>query len=86
MAKKKIAKRSRISDFLISSAVLTFVFSIFVFLFLIHDMPDLERLESKGRRASVVFESYDGANIATYGDLFKELLLSILCLHTSAKP
>jgi penicillin-binding protein 1A len=37
-------------------------------------MPDLDNLESKGRRASIIFESYDGKNIATYGDLFKEVV------------
>lgn len=50
------------------------VIGFFVFLFFIRDMPDLERLESKGRRASIVFESYDGKNIATYGDLFKNVV------------
>ncbi|MDR0555652.1 MAG: PBP1A family penicillin-binding protein [Holosporaceae bacterium] len=43
----------------------------FIFLFFIHDMPDLNNLETKGRRASIIFESYDGKNIAVYGDLFR---------------
>ncbi|MDR1334898.1 MAG: transglycosylase domain-containing protein, partial [Holosporaceae bacterium] len=46
----------------------------FIFLFFIHDMPDLDNLETKGRRASIVFESYDGKIIATYGDLFGEVV------------
>jgi penicillin-binding protein 1A len=46
----------------------------FVFLFFIHDMPDLDNLETKGRRASIVFESYDGKIIAAYGDLFKDIV------------
>ncbi len=54
------------------AVVSSFLFVFFIFLILIHDMPDLNNLESKGRRASIVFESYDGKTIATYGDLFKE--------------
>jgi penicillin-binding protein 1A len=46
----------------------------FVFLFFIYDMPDLDNLETNGRRASIVFESYDGKIIATYGDLFKDIV------------
>ncbi|MDR2781892.1 MAG: PBP1A family penicillin-binding protein [Holosporaceae bacterium] len=57
--------------FLISSVIFSCVIGFFVFLFLIHDMPDLNSLETKGRRASVVFESYDGKTIAVYGDLFR---------------
>jgi penicillin-binding protein 1A len=37
-------------------------------------MPDLDNLETKGRRASVIFESYDGKTIATYGDLFRNVV------------
>lgn len=50
------------------------VFVFFVFLFFIHDLPDLNNLETKGRRASIVFESYDGKTIATYGDLFRNVI------------
>jgi penicillin-binding protein 1A len=50
------------------------VIGFFVFLFFIHDMPDLDNLETKGRRASIIFESYDGKIIATYGDLFKDIV------------
>ncbi len=74
MPKNKKFSRSRIRNFFISAGILVFIFSIFIFLFLIHDMPDLNHLESKGRRASIIFESYDGKNIATYGDLFKEVV------------
>lgn len=58
---------SRVLSIFIFAGVILF----FVIIFFIRDMPDLERLESKGRRASIIFESYDGKNIATYGDLFK---------------
>ena len=37
-------------------------------------MPDLDHLETKGRRPSIIFESYDGKTIATYGDLFREVV------------
>ncbi len=75
MTKKKNSRyQKKTIPFLISTSIFIFVTSIFVFIFLIHDMPDLNHLESKGRRASVIFESYDGINIATYGDLFKEVV------------
>lgn len=57
-----------------SIAIFGFIFCFFCILFLIQDMPDLEHLESKGRRASIVFESYDGKTIATYGDLFRNVV------------
>lgn len=73
-SRRKSGKRSshRVRDFFISAGVVGFLCTIFVFLFLIRDMPDLDNLESKGRRASVIFEAYNGKNIANYGDLFKE--------------
>jgi penicillin-binding protein 1A len=37
-------------------------------------MPDLNNLETKGRRAGIIFESYDGKTIATYGDLFGDVV------------
>jgi penicillin-binding protein 1A len=74
MAKRKIFRRKKVRDFVLSAIVFSSLFVFFVFLFLIHDMPDLDNLESKGRRASIIFESYDGKNIATYGDLFKEVV------------
>lgn len=74
MAKKKIFRRKKVRDFVLSAIIFSSLLVFFVFLFLIHDMPDLDNLESKGRRASVIFESYDGKNIATYGDLFKEVV------------
>jgi penicillin-binding protein 1A len=37
-------------------------------------MPDLDNLETKGRRASIIFESYDGESIAAYGDLFRNVV------------
>lgn len=71
---KKISSRKKLKRFIISAVIFSFLFGFFLFLFLIHDMPDLNNLESKGRRASIVFESYDGKTIATYGDLFKEVV------------
>ncbi|MBR1733887.1 MAG: PBP1A family penicillin-binding protein [Alphaproteobacteria bacterium] len=59
---------------LVSISIFGFVFCFFVLLFFMHDMPDLDRLETKGRRASIVFESYDGKTIATYGDLFRNVV------------
>lgn len=59
---------------IISMVIFGAVFCFFVILFFIHDMPDLDRLESKGRRASIVFEAYDGKTIATYGDLFRNVV------------
>ncbi|MDR3179384.1 MAG: PBP1A family penicillin-binding protein [Holosporaceae bacterium] len=55
-------------------AVLLLVSGFFVFLFFIHDLPDINNLETKGRRASITFESYDGKVIATYGDMFREVV------------
>lgn len=72
--KKHIFFKKSIYGDLVSATIFLAVFLFFVFLVLIHDMPDLDNLESKGRRASVVFESYDGKVIATYGDLFKEVV------------
>ena len=74
--KKAIFKRASkgLRPLLFSFAMLASVTCFFVFLFFIHDMPDLDNLETKGRRASIIFESYDGKNIATYGDLFKHVV------------
>ncbi|MDR1334239.1 MAG: PBP1A family penicillin-binding protein [Holosporaceae bacterium] len=74
--KKKIfiGNRKYIYNVLISSVFFLFAIGFFVFLFFIHDMPDLDNLETKGRRASVVFESYDGKTIAIYGDLFRDVV------------
>ncbi len=74
--KKTIFKRTSkgLRPLLFSFLIFSGVIGFFVFLFFIHDMPDLEHLETKGRRASIVFESYDGKNIATYGDLFKNVV------------
>ncbi|MDR2158202.1 MAG: PBP1A family penicillin-binding protein [Holosporaceae bacterium] len=66
--------RRRFYNFLISSVIFSFVIGFFVFLFCIHDMPDLDNLETKGRRASIIFESYDGESIAAYGDLFRNVV------------
>ena len=71
---KKVLRRKKLKQFIVSTVVFSSLFCFFAFLFLIHDMPDLDNLESKGRRASIVFESYDGKTIATYGDLFKEVV------------
>ena len=64
----------KLSTNLLSVSIFGFVFCFFILLFFMHDMPDLDRLESKGRRASIVFESYDGKTIATYGDLFRNVV------------
>jgi len=74
MARRKIFRRKKIGNLVLSVIIFSSLLGFFVFLFLIHDMPDLNNLESKGRRASIIFESYDGKNIATYGDLFKEVV------------
>jgi penicillin-binding protein 1A len=77
MSTKKVKKkfsRNRLYKQIASCIILIFVFSFFVFLVLIYDLPDLNNLESKGRRASIVFESYDGQTIATYGDLFRDVI------------
>lgn len=58
----------------LSVLIFSGVIGFFLILFFIRDMPNLDRLESKGRRASIIFESYDGKNIATYGDLFKNVV------------
>ena len=65
---------SKFSAKIISMIIFGAVCCFFVVLFFIHDMPDLDRLESKGRRASIIFESYDGKTIATYGDLFRNVV------------
>ena len=70
-----LSGNGKFSARVVSIAIFGFVFCFFVILFFIHDMPDLDRLESKGRRASIVFESYDGKTIATYGDLSEMLLV-----------
>ncbi|MDR2723979.1 MAG: PBP1A family penicillin-binding protein [Holosporaceae bacterium] len=78
MARKKRKsfplKHKRLYGFIISCVIFTIVIGFFVFLFLIHDMPNLDNLETKGRRASIVFESYDGKTIAVYGDLFRNVV------------
>lgn len=66
--------RGSLSTKLLSVSIFGLVFCFFVVLFFMHDMPDLDKLESKGRRASIVFESYDGKTIATYGDLFRNVV------------
>ena len=74
MTKRKIFRRKKVTQVVLSAIIFSSLFGFFIFLFFIHDMPDLDNLESKGRRASIIFESYDGKNIATYGDLFKEVV------------
>ena len=39
-----------------------------------YDMPSIGNLESSTRRSSVTFEAYDGTVIATYGDLFRNMV------------
>lgn len=74
--KKKMFSVNRRSIYrhIFSAAICLGIFSFFSVLFFIHDMPDLNNLESKGRRASIIFESYDGQTIATYGDLFRNVV------------
>ena len=73
-SKKLFIKSNSLTKRLVSMAVFGFVFAFFIFLFFIHDLPDLNNLETKGRRASIVFESYDGKTISTYGDLFRNVV------------
>ncbi|MDR1551236.1 MAG: PBP1A family penicillin-binding protein [Holosporaceae bacterium] len=72
--RKVFIHKKKIYRFFISVGIFAFVIGFFVFLFFIHDMPDLDNLESAGRRASIVFESYDRKNIAVYGDLFRNVV------------
>ncbi|MDR3187289.1 MAG: PBP1A family penicillin-binding protein [Holosporaceae bacterium] len=79
MLSKKMRKalslgRKKFLKLAVSVWIFSFVFVFFAFLFFIHDMPDLDNLETKGRRASVIFESYDGKIVATYGDLFRRVV------------
>ena len=73
--KKNSQKKSKaVMTLLISFGLFGCVFAFFVFIIFIHDMPDLDNLETHGRKASIIFESYDGKNIATYGDLFRNVV------------
>ncbi len=69
-----LSRGNKFSAKIISMIIFGAVCCFFVVLFFIHNMPDLDHLESKGRRASIVFESYDGKTIATYGDLFRNVV------------
>ena len=39
-----------------------------------HDLPDLKNLQSNVRKPSVVVQSFDGTVIATYGDLYEDVV------------
>lgn len=75
MAKKIFSEKKKgIGQFVFSSLIfLGILFALFGVV-LMHDLPDLDRLETNTRRSSIVFESYDGKPIATYGDLFKKVI------------
>lgn len=73
-SKKLFSNRKNLTKQLAAIGIFSFVFVFFIFLFFIHDLPDLNNIETKGRRASIVFESYDGKTIATYGDLFRNVV------------
>lgn len=68
------SRKSRWLRVIFSLVVFSATIFFFIFLFFIHDLPDLNNLETKGRRASVIFESYDGKVLAVYGDLFKKVV------------
>lgn len=72
MPKKKRKTKRTAYKFLIALVIYLGVFSFFLLIILIHDLPDLNKLQTKEREASVIFESYDGKLIATYGDLFRK--------------
>lgn len=59
---------------IITTSIFLFIFGFFVFVFFMHDLPDVNNLETKGRRASIVFEDREGKAIATYGDLFRKVV------------
>lgn len=67
-------KKSGVGQFLLSTLVFVGILMALFFVTLLHDLPDLNKLETKTRRASIIFESYDGKPIATYGDLFKKVV------------
>lgn len=73
---KKVFKEKKggFGQFLLSALVFLGILLSLCFVALLHDLPDLDKLETKTRRASIVFESYDGKPIATYGDLFKKVV------------
>lgn len=75
-SKKNIPQeRSRkVTNLLLSTVLSCGVLSFFAFVVFIHDMPDLDNLETHSRKASIVFKSYDGKTIATYGDLFRSVV------------
>lgn len=71
---KTKGKKGKTGQFVLSSLVFLSILSALFCVVLIHDLPDLDKLETNTRRASIVFESYDGKPIATYGDLFKKVV------------
>lgn len=75
MVKRVFKEKKRgFGQFLLSALVFLGILMALFFVTLLHDLPDLDKLETKTRRASIVFESYDGKPIATYGDLFKKVV------------
>lgn len=67
-------RKGGFGQFLLSSLVFFSILTALFCVVLIHDLPDLDKLETNTRRASIIFESYDGKPIATYGDLFKKVV------------
>ncbi len=76
--KKKIIKKKKKSFFF------RFLFLFFLWCFLgaglvvlwyAHDLPSLNRLSTKTRKPSVVFQSESGFTLATYGDFFSNMIL-----------
>ncbi|MDR1361977.1 MAG: PBP1A family penicillin-binding protein [Holosporaceae bacterium] len=72
--KKKVAEVKWIYRYFFGASIFALVSGFFIYLFCIHDLPDINNLDSKGRRASMIFEAYDGQPIATYGDLFRKVV------------
>lgn len=75
MAKRVFkSKGNSLGQFFLSALVFLGILMTLCFITLLHDLPDLDKLETKTRRASIIFESYDGKPIATYGDIFKKIV------------
>lgn len=72
---KKISKPKKgFWSFVVSSIIFSSVLCALFAVVLIHDLPDLDKLETNTRKSSIIFESYDGKTIATYGDLFRNAI------------
>lgn len=67
-------KRGKPTSWLWMFASIFCVASFFGVILTCYDMPSIGNLESSTRHSSVTFEAYDGTVIATYGDLFHNMV------------